>query len=175
MIIPPSFKELLSMNSSKSNSQSGRKPVPKSNNSSQRKGSLNPSHWGNSSKVTHTSIAESTNSRKTRGRFMNAIWPRPEIPKSPLPVHINHSRKEGSSSSNCSVAKIAATSFPFREDSKQPEFEMSEVWQPRASIRESCRTCSEADEHLTALPHMGCIPERSYSQEDLIREYPDMV
>jgi hypothetical protein len=176
MIIPASVKEMLSMNTlSKAYGRSEPKSDPKSNNSNNSKIQNNSNvyeemhehrSWGNVSKVSHTAVTlREPPPVKTRGRFIRAIWPRPP----PVPPKPTRAKRADSTSSNNSVAKIAATSFPFREESKNVEFELVDV---RGSIRHSCQTCNGADGRLTALPYMGSIPERSYSpHEDYTRDH----
>ena len=178
MIIPASVKDMLSMNTF---SKAYGKSDPKSNNShnSASKKSSKPQNnsnvhaemreqksWGNVSEVSHTAATlQEPRPTKTRGRFVRAIWPRAP----PVPPKSTRANRADSTSSNNSVAKIAATSFPFRDESKNLDFELTNV---RGSIRHSCRTCNERDERLTALPNMGCIPERSYSPyEDYSRDH----
>jgi hypothetical protein len=176
MIIPASVKEMLSMNTfSKAYGRSDPGSAPKSNNSNNAKIHNNSNvhkeireqkSWGNVSKVSHTAVTvQEPPPVKTRTRFMNAIRSRPP----PVPPKSTRPNRADSTSSNNSVAKIAATSFPFRDGSTNSDFQLTNV---RASVRHSCMTCSEADEQMTALPRMGCIPERPHSPyEDYTRHH----
>jgi hypothetical protein len=176
MIIPASLKEKLRMNTlAKTYGKSNSKSAPKSNNSNISKLHNNSNvhkemrgqeSWGNVSKVSHTVVTvQEPPPVKTRTRFMNAIRSRPP----PVPPQPTRPNRADSTSSNNSVAKIAATSFPFRDGSTNTDFQLTNL---RASARNSCMTCGEVDEQMTALPRMGCIPERPHSPcEDHTRHH----
>jgi hypothetical protein len=176
MVIPASLKEKLSMNTlTKAYGRSNSRSAPKSNNSNiskirndsnVHKEMFEQKSWGNVSEVSHTVVAvREPPPVKTRTRFMNAIRSRPP----PVPPKPTRPNRADSTSSNNSVAKIAATSFPFRDGNISQDFQLQNL---RASVRQSCMTCSEVDERLTALPHMGSIPESSYSPyEDYTRHH----
>jgi hypothetical protein len=176
MIIPASLKEKLRMNTlAKAYGRSNSRSAPKSNSSNTSKLHNNSNvhkeireqeSWGNESKVSHTVVTvQEPPPVKTRIRFMNAIQSRPP----PVPTNSTRPNRADSTSSNSSVAKIAATSFPFRDGCTNPDFQLTYV---RPSARNSCMTWGEADQQMTALPHMGRVPERPHSPcEDYTRHH----
>lgn len=143
-----------------------------------------PSSWINISANSTNASDESTGKglepltlgSGVRGSFMSAFWNRSTTEPSQFSTlrSGNHRRLE-SAMSNYSESGVAVTRPPFQEDRKMSISEQVELVNvPNRAHRNtnaSCGSCNDNDDHITALPQIGCIPEGSFSESNVSR-YP---
>ena len=117
--------------------------------------------------------------RDTRKSFMSGIWPWVDsgaaLPTSSFSSNKgSSSRNQYSTMSSYSVTKtgVAVTQNPYHErkgeDFDPDALELLTVppsSHDRFMNRDSCKTFSSRDDTVTALPSIGCLPERSFSQD----------
>ncbi|KAF7447307.1 CFEM domain containing protein [Pyrenophora tritici-repentis] len=115
---------------------------------------------------------------ETRKSFMSGIWPWVDSGAT-LPTSSFSSNKAGNSRhplsmmSNYSDTRtgVAVTQSPFHE--RKDEFDpdalelltVPPISYGRFMNRDSCKTFASRDDSVTALPSIGCLPERSFSQD----------
>jgi hypothetical protein len=111
---------------------------------------------------------------RVRGSFMSAFWNR----SSAQPSHFSHLRRGSqrleSAMSNYSEVGVAVTRPPHQEEMIKGKFEQVETLAVPKSHRHtstSCRSCSDHEEQITALPQIGRIPEGSRSDTNLRKEH----
>ncbi|KAJ4357033.1 hypothetical protein N0V95_002839 [Ascochyta clinopodiicola] len=100
-----------------------------------------------------------------RGSFMSSIWNRTTSQPTQLSDLRSGSRRLESAMSNYSERNIAVTRPPYQEEPKAEQVELSDVPTHRGSSE---------DGDITALPQIGCIPERTYSETTLMREHREL-
>lgn len=176
-LLPKRVKELLSNITHPSRSKSN--PTPQQAVSSeQRKWKKSPSWIDLSADITDVSngsigkgVEPMTLGSGVRGSFMSAFWNRGTRPSSHLR---SGSLRLESAMSNYSESNVAVIRPPYQEETKTRVFDQVEMLDVSAKshrhVSTSCRSCSGDDEQITALPQIGCIPEGSYSDTDLIKD-----
>lgn len=141
-----------------------------------------PSSWG----FAEVSVGpeEIENTQKSRRRsFFAGLW----TPASPLwsrvtgtgfSTQIGGTRRLPSIASNMVGTGAANTRPPTRErvinEDEHISVELTNVSSPhrsKSTDRRSCKSCGDSGDEVTALPSLGCLPERSYSDLDLTRHF----
>lgn len=105
-----------------------------------------------------------------RGSFMGTFWNRKTVQSSQFSHLRSGSRRLGSSMSNYSESGDGAINFPYQKEtinSTLEQVEMLGVSKSHRGTSDSCKSYDIDEEHITALPQIGCIPEESYSDHDL--------
>ena len=182
-VFPETFKRLVSsITSSGTGSNSNDTPQP------QRVHLSNEDEWSNKGS-TWVKVSANTDKLPTinptkpptpgtpvRSSFLSAFWRHRS--SSQVPVQLsqlrNNSRRLESPLSNHSQVGIAVTAPSFREEmhsnaGRSEDVEMLSV-SAKAKKHEStsCRSCTGDQGAITALPQIGCIPERSYSKKNFL-------
>ncbi|RMZ71880.1 CFEM domain-containing [Pyrenophora seminiperda CCB06] len=175
--LPKSVKELLShiTNPSKGSNQTPPKPLSLLPPPPRQKDWARPSGWS------WISLGVNDHPPKvdTRKSFMSGIWPWVDsgaaLPTSTFSSNqSSSSRNKYSMMSNYSdtVTGVAVTQDPYHER-KGDRFDSDALellavppnTHGRFMNRDSCRTVASRDDTVTALPSIGCLPERSFSQD----------
>lgn len=108
-------------------------------------------------------------STPVRSSFLSAFWRQRNSSQPPaqLAQLRSKSRRLESPLSNYSQVGIAVTAPSIREEKNTGRFEDVEMLSVSAKAKKhgdtSCRSSTEDQGPITALPQIGCIPERSYS------------
>jgi hypothetical protein len=190
-VFPETFKKLVSsITNSGTGSKSNDTPQP------QRVHPSKENEWSNKGS-TWVKVSASTDKLPTvnpekpptpgtpvRSSFLSAFWRHRK--SSQAPVQLSHlrsnSRRLESPLSNYSQVGIAVTATSFEEDKSAGRFEDVEMSNMSAKAKKhmstSCQSCRGDKGGFTALPKIGCIPEGSYSGEDLsetVKREKDMV
>ena len=111
------------------------------------------------------------------GRGFSSYWSRNPM----TPVTHRHMRSDSkrleSAMSNYSESGVAVTRPPFHDgcrDRRPDQVELLNIPKPSKSARQSLSSYGSRDSHITALPtigKIGCLPEGSYSELDVTREF----
>ncbi|OAL47711.1 hypothetical protein IQ07DRAFT_682501 [Pyrenochaeta sp. DS3sAY3a] len=163
-LLPTKIKEILSQITHRSSKgSSGRKQATPPAQREWKK----PSSWINIS----LHARDSENSTEPQKSFISGLWSRTSTSR--FSSHMRSgSRRLDSTMSNYSEAGVAVTRPPYRErwdsdQSNQPvELQSMSKSPERALINKSRRSRSSEDD-VTALPRIGCLPERNFSDLDL--------
>ncbi|KAL6704955.1 hypothetical protein ACN47E_007500 [Coniothyrium glycines] len=127
-----------------------------------------------------TDVEAAAEFQKPERSVFNNIWQAsPFLTRKPGPqlsLHEQGSRKLHSVMSNYSESGVATTRPPYREVTKfEDQHEPSEPGRvaapPKTHSVHSCKSCESLGEQFTALPKIGCLPERSYSDLHLTRPF----
>lgn len=106
-----------------------------------------------------------------RGSFMSAFWNRSTTQPSQFSQLRSGSRRLESAMSNYSESGVAMTRPPYQEEGKLSTPEQVEmVNSPNRAYRHTNTTYgsgSEQEDNITALPQIGCIPEGSFSENNV--------
>ncbi|KAJ4983296.1 CFEM domain-containing protein [Stagonosporopsis vannaccii] len=141
-----------------------------------------PSSWidisANSASISDESTGKSleplTLGSGVRGSFMSAFWNRSTTQPSQFSQlrSGNHRRLE-SAMSNYSESGVAVTRPPYQEERKTSIAEQVEMVnvanRAHRHTNMSYGSGSDHDDHITALPQIGCIPEGSFSENNVSR------
>lgn len=183
-LLPKSVKKMFSSmatqsrSKSKSKSKNNSTPRPQLALSSEERNRGVSSSWVKvSAGSTHDlsigrkGVESSPRSPGVRGSFFSAFWNRDRASSQPsqLSQYRSGSRRLESPTGNYGEVGIAITKPGYREEIREDKFEQVEMLsvpkKTRQPTRDSCRSFRE--EHITALPQIGCIPEGSYSGSSL--------
>ncbi|KAF2821220.1 hypothetical protein CC86DRAFT_359936 [Ophiobolus disseminans] len=163
-ILPASVKEFLSHITRQSRSRSNPTPKPGTPAREWKK----PASW-----INITLEANDSGHGSGGGKSFNSLWSR----NSNTPSTHRHMR-QGSSRLESAMghydnASVAVTRPPYLERQRD-EIELLEVPKGSKSARQSLKSHNSRDSHITALPtigRIGCLPEGSYSDLDLSRDF----
>ncbi|KAH7359817.1 hypothetical protein BKA66DRAFT_426625 [Pyrenochaeta sp. MPI-SDFR-AT-0127] len=169
-VMPTRVKEMFSHithpSSKDSSAQKQQKPLPPLPPPSRQW--KKPSSWIN---IT-LDVDENKTTAESRKGFMRGFLPGHSVP-SPFSSHSRDgSRRLHSAMSNYSESGVASTRPPYREpsESKDQPIELSPVLtSPAEKLAHLSKKSSESSEDITALPKIGCLPERNFSDLDLTR------
>jgi hypothetical protein len=178
-IFPKSLKNLVSniTTNSQSRSKSNMTPGPQRTYPSQvDEWTNNGSTWV---KVTaNTDEPPTVQTEKPlppiRSSFLSAFWRHRDSSQPPAQLSQlrSHSRRLESPLSNYSQVGIAVTAPSFQEEKKVGRFQDMEMLSVSAKANKhmstSCQSCRGDQGAITALPKIGCIPERSYSGKNFL-------
>lgn len=129
--------------------------------------SANSTEYSNESSMGGKEFEPLTLGSGVRGSFMSAFWNHGSSQTSKVShLRSNQHRRLESAMSNYSESDVAVTRPPYQEERSNAIFEQVEL--SNVPLK-SKRHTSTSEEHITALPRIGCIPEGSYSNTDVAR------
>lgn len=167
-ILPVRVKEIFShITHQSSKDVSAQKPLPPLPPVQQRQWKK-PSSW---IKVTQDGDKNKTTADSTKS-FMRGFLPSHSMPSPFSPHSRSGSRRLHSAMSNYSESGVASTRPPYQErsESKDQSIEMSPVQKsPADKLEPLSGNSGKSSEEITALPRIGCLPERNFSELDLTR------
>lgn len=163
-LLPTKIKEILSQITHRSSKgSSGRKQATPPAQREWKK----PSSWINIS----LHARDSGNSTEPQKSFISGLWSRTSTSR--FSSHMRSgSRRLDSTMSNYSEAGVAVTRPPYQErwdsdQSNQPAELQSMSKSPERALLNKSRKSRLSEDDVTALPRIGCLPERNFSDLDL--------
>lgn len=183
-LLPKRVLEFLSNITHPSRSKSNPTPQPQQHRPREQRKWNKPGSWidisANSVSVSDKSTGKDmeplTLGPGVRGSFMSAFWNRSSTQPSQFSHLRSGSRRLESAMSNYSESGFAVTRPPYHEERKNSMAEQVEMTTVSSTANRhtgpSCKNRNDHDEQVTALPQIGCIPEGSFSGDDVCRYGP---
>jgi hypothetical protein len=176
-ILPKRVKEFLSNITHPSRSRSSRRnPTPQQATPPQQRKWSKPKSWVDIS-AHSTNISTESSGRGlepltlgsgVRGSFMSAFWNRSSMQPTQISQSRTGLRRLESAMSNYNEPGITDSRPPFPRQKDNSAFEQVEML---SVPTKSHRHASAAEEQITALPQIGCVPGGSYSDTNVTREH----